>query len=141
MRSGHTLLELATVLLLLGMAFSLLHPLARRSADRMAVTGARERVVGLLDRARAEARASGASDVEIRSEEGVVLLLRGESEVARVPVGEGGVRIDPGSPRDTVVVSFDALGLGRVASRTLTFRKGEAEASLVLSSLGRATRR
>ena len=37
-------------------------------------------------------------------------------------------------------IRFDALGLGQVASETLRFRRGGAEAGLVLSSYGRVRR-
>jgi len=42
--------------------------------------------------------------------------------------------------RARATLLLDALGLGRVASQTLTFSRGEARALLVISSLGRVTR-
>ncbi len=138
---GHTLLELITTLLLLGMAWSLLHPVARRWTDRSAVEGARERVVGLLDRARSQARADGGAEVEIRADEGVLTLRSGDVEVARADLRTDGISLDAGGGGDTIVIRFDALGLGRVASRTLTFRRRDGRAELVVSALGRVTRR
>ena len=50
------------------------------------------------------------------------------------------VRVDTGR-RDTLVLAFDALGLGRVASATIVFRRGAAERALVVSGYGRVRRR
>ncbi|HSH75268.1 MAG TPA: hypothetical protein VLA09_06275, partial [Longimicrobiales bacterium] len=63
--SGHTLIELVFVLLLLGVAATSVAPAARRARDHAAVTGAREALVGLLAEARATAVESGAASVRI----------------------------------------------------------------------------
>ncbi len=68
--SGFTLLELITVITLLGLLLGRTIPAGRRLQDRMAVIGAREAVVGLFHRARSEAVArGGATLVLTRSEE------------------------------------------------------------------------
>ena len=55
MRRGFTLFELTGVLALLALTASLSFPMSRSVRDRLAVTGAREELVGLITWARAEA--------------------------------------------------------------------------------------
>ena len=61
MRHGFTLLELTGVLTLLALAASLSFPASRSVRERLAVIGAREELVGLIKRARAEALRGGGS--------------------------------------------------------------------------------
>jgi hypothetical protein len=66
-------------------------------------------------------RGDTVADAEMGATRGLILeLSRGRSETKLI---------------------FGPLGLGRVASQTVRFRKGNAEATLVLSSMGRAVRR
>lgn len=51
-----------------------------------------------------------------------------------------GVVLELGRGRRETRLAYDALGLGQVASETLTFRRGEAERSLVVSGYGRVRR-
>jgi len=44
------------------------------------------------------------------------------------------------APLPEIVITYDALGIGRMASATLRFQRGRAVSTLVVSSLGRATR-
>ena len=83
MRRGFTLLELTGVLTLLALAASLSFLMGRSVRDRVAVTGAREELVGLITWARAEALRRGSSSLsvvqnptEIRSEASGDLLHR-----------------------------------------------------------------
>ena len=43
--------------------------------------------------------------------------------------------------RESAELTFDAMGVGRVASQTFRFSRGSAQAELVVSSFGRVTRR
>jgi hypothetical protein len=54
---------------------------------------------------------------------------------------EYGVSLDLGGGRTDVELAYDALGLGRVASQTVVFRRGDATAELVVSGYGRLRRR
>jgi Tfp pilus assembly protein FimT len=139
--AGSTLLELITVLALLGLVLAELLPAARSQMDRMAVLGAREDVAGLLQRARAEAVARG----------GATLVLAADPPSAEVRVGqeilawshldrEYGVTLSLSRNRPRAVLVFDPLGLGRISGQTLRFRRNGVEARLVVSSLGRVTR-
>ena len=134
-------MELAVVIALLGLAVSHLLSTARSQSDRMAVLGAREELVGLLHRAGTEAISRGGAEVVLSSLPPSAELLSGEDTLARAPIGEAyGVALGLSRGRAKVRLRFGPLGLGLVASQTLHITKGEAEAFLVVSSLGRVTR-
>lgn len=138
---GVTLAEIATVLVLAGVALGMALPLTSRALDRWAVRAARDEALALLHRARMEARLAGGARLEIRLEPAAMAVFTGDSLVAEWSGGaEGGVRIDLPGDRLRDELWFDALGLGVVTSRTLVFRRGPAEARLVISSRGRARR-
>ena len=139
--AGFTLLELVTVVTLLGLALAQLVPAARRQLDRMAVLGAREEVAGLFHQARMEAVARGGASLILTSLPPRVELRQGDELLASGDLGgEYGITLTLSGGRTEATLLFDALGLGRVASQTLRFFRGEAEALLVVSSLGRVTR-
>lgn len=130
------------VLALLGLAISHLLSAARHQADRMAVLGAREDLVGILHRARTEAISRGGTEVVLTSSPPSAELLAGENTLARTPIGESyGVALGLSRGRAEARLRFGPLGLGLVASQTLGITRGDAEAFLVVSSLGRVTRR
>jgi Tfp pilus assembly protein FimT len=140
MRRGITLLELATVLLLLGLLGAITLPLGRRLSDRLAVVSAREALAGLVAEARAAALHHGGASVRLDREP-----FRAWYEAAGVPRRWVAVERD----LDVIMllgrdlpheVRFDGLGLGQVASTTVRFRRGDAEAGLTFSSYGRVRR-
>jgi len=130
------------VLTLFGLSMAELLPAARRQLDRMAVLGAREEVAGLLHRARGEALARGEAEVVLTSVPPRAELIAGEDTLARTKLEESyGVTLSLSRDRSEARLRFGPLGLGRVASQTLRFRRGDAEVLLVISSFGRAARR
>ena len=141
MSRGTTLIELATVLLLMGLGGAVLLPVGSRIRNRIAVASARESVAGLFAEARSAAVLHGGSSVHLtdrpwRAWYEVSGIRRRSVHLEKdhsvsVIVDRGG------SPYE---VRFDALGLGRAASSTLRFRRGAAEAGLTLSSYGRVRR-
>jgi len=138
---GFTFLELLAVLALLGIGVSGLLPAARRWRDRMAVVGAREEVVGLFHRARVVAVARGEATILLTAPEPRVELWSQGELLDASSLGQAHrvvLTLSRGVPR--VEIRFDPLGLGRVASQTLRFRRGEETTILVVSSLGRVTR-
>jgi type II secretory pathway pseudopilin PulG len=139
--AGYTILELLTVMVLMGLSMSVLLPAARRQVDRMAVLGAREEVAGLFHRARSEAIARGGARVVLVAEPPRAELLAGNEVLARAHLNdEYRITLTLSSGRPEAELIFDALGLGRVASQTLRFSRGRAEVRLVVSSLGRVAR-
>ncbi len=141
MRSGYTLLEISVVLALLALAGTAILPAARRSADRAAVAGAREAVAGLVVRARTEAMLLGGAALHARPADGSVWVQAGDSTIVALRLGaEFGVSLEIVGGAAEAELKFDALGLGRRASRTLVLRRGDAEARLVVAAYGRAVR-
>jgi len=141
-RTGFTLLELVTVVALLGLALAEAVPAARRLADRLAVVGAREELVGLFHRVRAEALANGEASVTLVASPPMAQvwsggLLRAEADLG----GSYGVEMALSMDRDRAELFFDAMGLGRVSSQSIRISRGGEEAGLVISSVGRVTRR
>lgn len=139
MRFGFTLLELAVVLTLLALAGGAVLPAARQTADRAAVVGAREAVAGLVARTRAEAMLHGGAALHLRALDGSVWVETEDSIVELRRVGaEFGVTLELGGAE--AELPFDALGLGRRASRTIVLRRRDAQARLVVAAYGRAVR-
>jgi type II secretory pathway pseudopilin PulG len=140
MRSGYSLLDLTVALTLMGLGVSVLVPAARKQQDRVAVLAAREAVVAHIARARREARASGGAVVHLRRAGSRVWLEAGTAARDTLALEERfGVRMEPGAASATI--AFDALGVGRLASRSLAFSRGEARAAVTVSAYGRVRRR
>lgn len=139
---GFTLMELAVAMALLGLAISHLFSAARHQSHRMAVVGAREDLAGILHRARTEAISRGGAEVVLTSSPPGVELLSGGDTLSRISLGESyGVALRLSRDRAETRLRFGPLGLGLVASQTIGISRGEAEVFLVVSSLGRVTRR
>ena len=130
------------VLGLLSLLLSLSLPLGRRTLDLWTVRAVRDQALAALHLTRMEARSRGGAVLEVDGVAGTLAALASDSVlwVRREP-GEAGVSISLPDGSLRTAVSFDALGLGVVASRTLVFRRGRAEARLVISSRGRGARR
>lgn len=142
-RRGHTLLEISLVLVLLGAGSWAVTSAARRVVDRTAVRSAREELAGLLARARREAILYGGSEVVLTAEPPRASLFNGGARTASTPdLREAyGVSLDPGGGEGSVRLRWDALGLGRMTSRTVRIGRGRARAELVISARGRVRRR
>ena len=135
---GFTLLELSTVLCLLAIVLAGAFPTLRSWADRIAVVSAREELVGFLHQARGEAVARGGVELFLTSSPPTVTLRHEEEVLAYCDLKHRyRVTLALSRDRDEAVLIFDAMGLGRVASQTLSLSRGEAQARLIVSSLGR----
>ena len=139
---GFTLIELVVVLSLGAVLAGLGAPLWRGTVDLWAVRSVRDRTLAALHRTRVEARTGGGARLEVDGARGLVQVWSLDSLLweDRSP-SEHGVEISVPGGASTATLTFDALGLGVVASRTLVFRRGDAEARLVVSARGRGTRR
>jgi prepilin-type N-terminal cleavage/methylation domain-containing protein len=140
MRSAFTLPEVVLVLALMSIAGTALLPSARAASDRLAVTAARETVAALAARARSEAMVHGGAALRLRASDGRGWVEAGDSilELRRLSE-EFGVTVHLGEGGEAELL-FDALGLGRRASRTVVLRRGDAEARVVIAAYGRAVR-
>lgn len=142
--AGFTLAELVVVLAI----GSVMAGVAARSLggliDGWAVVAARDAVASMAHRARVEARRAGGATLRIVPDSTLVSIRSPAGSGARWSGAESGVAIEIGSgPRSdrAVELRWDALGVGRVASRTVVFRRGSTERRLVFSSTGRVRRR
>ena len=141
MPRGFTLVEILAVLTLIGVAASTVAPGLARYRDLAAVVAARERVAGLIAEARARGVGRGGATVRLTATPFEV-----ETSGGGVPLRferierDLGVTVDLGA-RSDVVLTYDALGIGRVASATVHLRRGNVQRSLVVSSFGRVLRR
>jgi len=141
-RWGYTLLELMVVTALLAIAVGLGWPGARAAADAWAVRAARDAAASALAATRAAAIAHRGAELLIVPAEGAVLTRDVGPARPRLLLGrEWGVTVaTPGFTGDTLAIRYDALGLGRVASRTLRFERGNAVAGLTIAAYGRVRR-
>ena len=139
---GYTLVELLFVLVLAGTTVASLAPTARRQRDRALVIGAREAVVGLLAEARTAAMEAGDASVRITTTPARAEALVGAVTLRAAALDtDFGVAVSLSGSAVQVELAYDALGLGRVASQTITFRRGGESAELLVSGYGRVRRR
>lgn len=142
MARGFTLLELVVAVSLAAFVLGAGLPAARRSVDRMAVVGAREAMVGMIVRARSEAVTWGGARVVLDASAGTVRVETSSGVVDALDLGAAfRVRLDLGGSRTEAHLTFDGLGIGRIASRSVQVTRGSAAAGIVVSSYGRVTRR
>jgi type II secretory pathway pseudopilin PulG len=142
MRNGTTLLELTTVLTLLGVLMSLAVPRLTSYRDRAIVLGAREGVIGLVTTARRLAVERGGATLHLRTDPARAFVVSGNDTVFGPPFGSPEhPALALGSGRSAIELPFDGLGLGRFTSATIRLTRGDAAAAIVVSAYGRARRR
>lgn len=135
------MLELMTVIALLGLVLGQALPAARSLLDRMAVVGARDGTIGVFHRARMEAVARGGAQVVLSTDPARAEIRSGGAVLGAVDLeADYGVELTLSRNRAQAELSFDALGLGRISSQTLVLSRGDAEARLVVSAYGRVRR-
>ena len=102
----------------------------------------REEAARLFAEARWAAVAHGGATVELATDpaHGVVIAAAGDT-VTAASLDEGGVTLGLSRGRATASVRFGPMGVGMVSSQTLRFGLAGEERLLVLSSLGRVSRR
>jgi prepilin-type N-terminal cleavage/methylation domain-containing protein len=142
MRQGTTLPELVVVLALLAVVGTAALPAARRQADRAALAGAREAVAALVLRTRLEAMLRGGATLSFDVGTGRAWISAGDSSVVELALTrEFGTTLELGGYAEGTTLAFDALGIGRLASRTIVLRRGQDRASIVVAAYGRVLRR
>lgn len=140
-RRGYTLTELALVLAVLGILLAIVLPPAGRWRDRAAVRAARDELAGAVAWTRMAAATRGGAALAVDPATGRV-WTRGRDGTDSPPVdlsARYAVRVETGTD-GVVLLQYDALGIGRAASRTFTFRRGAAVAGVTVSAYGRYRR-
>lgn len=141
-RAAFTLIEATVALALLAFLLGTALPRAAAVRDGLAVRGSREAAVGLLARARFESVLRDGAEVLVTEEPPRMVLRSGGRTLRVVAVDERfRAELDVSGSARRAVLRFDPLGIGRMASRTIRFRRGKAEAPLTISSYGRIRRR
>lgn len=138
---GTTLIELLMVLLLLGLLLALAVPPMARWRDAVAARAARDELAAGLAWTRLSALSHGGSTIVVDAPTATFWTTT-PAGPGRTPVNLAeryAVRLEMGSA-ERVSIEYDALGVGRHASRTIRFRRGRAEAGLVVSGYGRFRR-
>jgi prepilin-type N-terminal cleavage/methylation domain-containing protein len=138
-RAGFSILELVIVASIAAILAGIAAPLGRAIIDRHAVRSARDTIVGALALTRATAIMHGGATLELDGAAGTLHVRladgaeRGDAlHLHRVH----GVRIEL-SGGDAAEIRYDALGIGRMANRTIRVRRGRNEAGLTVSAYGR----
>jgi prepilin-type N-terminal cleavage/methylation domain-containing protein len=139
---GVTLIELLAVMLLLAVLLGMSVPRFGRWRDAVAVGGARDELAARLAWTRIAAASQG----------GAALILDVPGGRYRVELADGaraveadlgarfGVVVETPGVQDSVVLRYDALGIGRMTGRTVQVRRGDAVAGLTVSPYGRYRR-
>ncbi len=103
--------------------------------------GAREDLVGLIMRARAEALRRGGSNLIVVSNPAEIRIETGGELLHHAYIGatwRTELMLSGGHP--SVELRFDASGLGSMAAHSVTFTRGSAVARLIISAYGRIRR-
>lgn len=139
-RPGLSLLELALVLCVLAIGAGIAGPSLKTALDTFAVIAARDALVASLERTRAHAIALGGARLRIDS--GTARCWSEDQTGAPLGtphwLGENGVSVEVvGAGATPATLSFDAMGLGRLANRTIRLRRGNVTSGVVVSAYGR----
>lgn len=142
--AGSSLLELLLVLTLLSSMAAAGVLALRRGIEVYAARAARDSMAAAAARARSLAVANGSARLVVDPSAASFWIEAPPGARAGDPVRLGdsfGVTVatEPHAG-GVVVIDFDALGLGRIASRTFRLRRGSTETRLTLSSYGRPRR-
>lgn len=141
MSRGTTFLELVLVLTVIGAMAGLSLGAVRRAADVAAVIVARETFVAAIAEARSRALVEGRARVDVVSAVPSIGVRRGSPAGARWLTVPPGVEIGTVPRRDTLTLRFDAIGVGRFTSASISFARGASRRSVTVSTYGRIARR
>jgi prepilin-type N-terminal cleavage/methylation domain-containing protein len=140
MQTGYTLLELAIVLTIAGILLLLATPGFGPGRDVLATRAARDHLLAQIALARVLAPAHGGAEVVLDTASARVVVRAGARVYSEASLQQHfGVRLGlAGQAPGPVVLRFDAIGLGRMSSRTITLSRGDASGHVSISAYGRA---
>lgn len=140
-RTGTTLLELAVAITLLGILTFLGTTAFASARDVLAVRSARDAIVAASARTRAYAVGHGGASLTIDATTGTLRirtrdrLIDEATPIARslgVHIQMDGARATP-----TATLPYDALGIGRIANRTIAITRAGVSGGVTFSAYGR----
>ena len=139
---GSSLIEIAVVLGVIGIALGIAVPGFRHALDAYGAAAGRDTIIALAARARSLAIAHGGADLIIDADSGLARIETRDTAPEVFALGDRfGVRLTiENSSRPTVIVRYDGIGLGRLANLRLLVERGDAQARVVFSMYGRARR-
>ena len=136
-----TLPEALFTLTIVGILGTLVLPRARHGLDTVKVRAAREAAFGVATRARAIAVAHGGADFVVDfAAESVSVVNAAGVIVTTASLDEYDVDVFAAGASARAVIRYDSRGIGRMASQTVRFQRGSAQAGLTFSSYGRVRR-
>lgn len=141
-RAGYSLIEVTVALAIIAALAPPVLGAAASLRTSLALRESREYAIRLLAEARWTAIREGSATVEFAASPpyGRVVSATGDTVMA-ADLGQGGVALRLSRDRATSRVRYGPMGLGWVSSQTLRFTRAGQERALVVSSLGRVTRR
>lgn len=138
-RGGVTLPELLIALSFMGILVTIALPNLQNGLDALTARAARETAFALFSRARVIALQNGGATIELNALNDMITLRSASGEIHHEQFFTSADLVLDDSDA-TVVLRYDAHGLGRMMSRTLRFRARSAIAGLTVSSFGRVRR-
>jgi type II secretory pathway pseudopilin PulG len=140
-RSGTTLLELAVALTLMGI-LTLLGTTSFASARNvLAVRSARDAIVSASARARAYAVGHGGASLIIDVTAGTLRIRTRDQLIDEAtPITRSldvRLQIDGGRAATTATLPYDALGIGRLANKTISITRAGISGGVTFSAYGR----
>lgn len=142
--AGTTLIEIVLALSLLALVAGIAVPPLRHGLDLLAVAAARESLAAAVARTRSVAAARGGAILVLHPASARYWIESQSGESVQPPVDLNTryrVELSAGAEAGgRIELRFDGLGLGRLANRTVTVRRGRSEAGITLSSYGRVRR-
>ncbi len=141
-RAGYSIIEVATLLAILAALAPPVLASAVRLRTSFYLSRSQEEAARLLAEARWTAVGRGGATLEltVNPPMGIVVSAAGDT-VTAANLGEGGVTLQLSRGRPIARVRYGPLGLGMVSSQTIRFTLAGEERLLVVSSLGRVSRR
>jgi Tfp pilus assembly protein FimT len=139
-RPGTTLFELACALVLIGIVLGISLPPLATARDVLAVRAARDAIVAASARTRAHAVHHGGAELHIDAAAGTLRIVTRDRRIDETTAVTHSIGVQlqlEGTAVTTAILSFDALGIGRVASRTIAVRRGAVAGGVTFSSYGR----
>ena len=145
-RRGFTLVETSTALLLASLGAAAVLPPALRFGDHLRLNAAREALAAVIAEGRGRAIETGSAEITVANSPWRVWVETPDSSYAPLALADFGVAVSLGTggnglPRSSRTLRFNSLGLGSVASQTITLSRGPVSKELVISSYGRVKRK